>query len=89
MHEAQASMCRRSYYMRGRKKRSIITMIIEATSLSLGFPETAPASVRGWQQCVVRGRPVGLRSRMTSVLGWQQCAVRGRAFGLRAAFAQG
>jgi hypothetical protein len=48
-------------------------------------------TIRGWQQFVVCGRTVGLRSRRTSVLGWQQCAVRGRAFGLRAraAFAQG
>ena len=48
-------------------------------------------TIRGWQQFVVRGRAVGLRSRRTSVLGWQHCAVRGRAFGLRAraASAQG
>ena len=48
------------------------------------------ATIRGWQQFVVRGWAVDLRSRRTSVLGWQQCAVRGRAFGLcaRTAFAQ-
>ena len=30
------------------------------------------AAIRGWQQFVVRGRAVGLRTRRTSVLGWQQ-----------------